>query len=82
MRCNKGNQYVSLKDWLSLSNEHIVNIQKDWGTRWRSWLRHCAASRKVTGSIPDGVPMALGLIQSLTEMSTRNISWGVKAAGA
>jgi hypothetical protein len=25
------------------------------GTRWRSWLRHCAISRKVEGSIPDGV---------------------------
>jgi len=25
--------------------------------------------------------MALGLTQPLTEMSTRNISWGVKAAG-
>ena len=24
-----------------------------WGTRWRSWLRHCAASRKVAGSFPD-----------------------------
>jgi hypothetical protein len=24
-------------------------------TRWRSWLRHCATSRKVAGSIPDGV---------------------------
>ena len=22
---------------------------------WRSWLRHCAISRKVAGSIPDGV---------------------------
>jgi hypothetical protein len=22
---------------------------------WRSWLRHCATSRKVAGSIPDGV---------------------------
>jgi hypothetical protein len=44
--------------------------------------------------IPDGVigifrlynpsdrTMALGLTQPLTEMSTRNISWGVKAAGA
>jgi len=51
-------------------------------------------SQKVTGSIPDGVienfhwhnpsgcTMALGLTQPLTEMSTRNISWGVKAAGA
>ena len=26
-----------------------------WGTWWRSWLRHCATSRKVAGSIPDGV---------------------------
>jgi hypothetical protein len=26
--------------------------------------------------------MALGLTQPLTEMSTRNISWGVMAAGA
>ena len=60
---------------------------------WRSWLRHCATSRKVVGSIPDGVigiflwhnpsgrTMALGSTQALTEMSTRNISWGVKAAG-
>jgi len=63
------------------------------GTRWRSWLRHCATSRKVAGSIPDSVigifhsqnpsgrTMALGLIQPLTEMSTRNISWGVKVVG-
>ena len=46
------------------------------------------------GSIPEGVigifhlhnpsgrTMALGLTQPLTEMSTRNISWVVKAAGA
>jgi len=26
--------------------------------------------------------MALGLTQPLTEISTRNVSWGVKAAGA
>jgi len=25
------------------------------GTRWNSWLRHCATNRKVAGSIPDGV---------------------------
>jgi hypothetical protein len=49
---------------------------------------------KVAGSIPDGVigifhsynpvgrTVALGSTQPLTEMSTRNISWGVKAAGA
>ena len=25
------------------------------GTRWLSWLRHCATSRKVAVSVPDGV---------------------------
>jgi hypothetical protein len=50
-----------------------------WGTRWRSWLRHFATSRKVASSIPDGVI-------EITKMSTRNISLGggggVKAAAA
>ena len=53
------------------------------GARWRSWLRHCATSRKVAGSIPNGVieifhwhnpsgrTMALASTQPLTEMSTR-----------
>jgi len=45
-------------------------------TRWRSWLRHCATGRKVAVSIPVGRTMALGLNQPLTEMGTRNISWG------
>jgi len=57
-------------------------------------VRHCATSRKVAGSIPDGVTgifhwhspsghtMALGLTQPLTEMSIRNISLRVKAVGA
>jgi len=56
-------------------------------------LRHCATSRKVAASISDGVigifhyhnlsgsTTALGLTQPLTEMSTMNISLGVKAAG-
>jgi hypothetical protein len=51
-------------------------------------------SRKFAGSISDGVTgifnwnnpagriVALGLTEPLTEMSTRNNSWGVKAAGA
>jgi hypothetical protein len=55
---------------------------------------HCATSRKVAGSIHDGVTgifhwhnpsgrtMVLGLTQLLTEMSTTYISWWVKAAGA
>jgi len=58
------------------------------GTRWRGLLRHCATSRKVAGSIPDGVigifhshypsgrTMTLGFTQPLTEISTRNIFWG------
>ena len=68
------------------------NVHCRMGARcwWRSWLRHCATSRKVAGSISDGVTgifyrhnpsgrtMALGLTQPLTEMSTRNISWGSK----
>jgi hypothetical protein len=64
------------------------------GTRWRSRLRHCATSRKVAGSIPDGVivifhlhnpssrTMALGSTEHITEMSTGNIFWEVKAVGA
>jgi hypothetical protein len=59
-----------------------------WNSRWCIWLRHCATSRKVAGSIPDGVieilhlhnpsgrTIALGLTQPLTEMSTRCISGG------
>jgi hypothetical protein len=58
------------------------------GTRGRSWLRHYATSRKVTGSSPDEIigffnwpnpssrTMVLGSSQPLTEMSTRNIAGG------
>jgi hypothetical protein len=58
------------------------------GTHWRSWLRHCATSLKVAGSIPDGVigifnwynasgcTMTLKSTQPLTEMNTRNLLWG------
>ena len=73
---------------------YLFTEKSFWGTRWRSWLRHCATSRKVAGSIPDGVTgishshnpsgrtMTLGSTKPLTEISTRNISWEVKAAGA
>jgi hypothetical protein len=44
------------------------------GAAYRSWLRHCAASLKVAGSIPDKV--ALGSTQPLTEMSARNLPGG------
>jgi hypothetical protein len=29
-------------------------LRNEVGTRWRGWLRYCATSRKVAGSIPDG----------------------------
>ena len=56
------------------------------------WLRLCATCWKVVGLIlagvivifhwhPSGCTMALGSTQPLTDMSTRNVSWGIKAAG-
>ena len=57
-------------------------------------VEHCATSRKVSFSIPgvvigifhlpnsSGHTMALGSTQPLTVTHTRNISWGIKAAGA
>jgi hypothetical protein len=63
--------------------------QNIWGTRYRSWLRLYATSRKVTGSIPDGAiwfifnlpnssscNMTQCLTQSLTEMSSKNLHGG------
>jgi len=59
------------------------------------WLRHCATSRNIAGSIPDcvieifhpsGSTVALGSTQPLTEMSTKKFPGGggegVKAVGA
>jgi hypothetical protein len=56
------------------------------GTRWHSWLRHYATSRKVVFSIhnevigyisidlnPSSCTMGLGSAHPLTEMSTRNL---------
>jgi hypothetical protein len=60
---------------------------------WGSWLRYCATSRKVAGSIPDDVigifhccnpsdrTMTLGSTHSQWEKSTRNISWGEGGKG-
>ena len=42
---------------------------------WRIWLRHCATSRKVAGSIPDEHNTS-GHNEPLRKMSTRRISWG------
>jgi len=81
-------RYIEVRKYVSSNTITCV-------TRWHSWLRHCATSRKVSGSIPDGVigifhwhnpsdrTKALRSTKTLTEISTRKISWrGVKAAGA
>jgi hypothetical protein len=74
-------------------------IYKHWeagvweGTWWCSSLRHCVTSRKVVGSIPDGLigifcwhnlsgcTVVMVSTRPVTEMSTRGIFWGVKVAG-
>jgi hypothetical protein len=69
------------------SNLVPFNVIWGGGTRWRSCLRQCAASRKVAVLIPDGVTgifhwhnpfgrtMVPGSTQPLTEMCTRAISF-------
>jgi len=70
----------------------VVKVLCYSGTAVAQWLRRYATNLKVAGSfqvvsleffifISDRT-MALGSTQPLTEMSTRSISWGVKAAGA
>jgi hypothetical protein len=73
--------------YVCMHNLHIVLLLFS-GMGWCSWLRHCVMSRKVAGSIPDGVigiihwhnpsgcTVALESTQPLTEMSTRDIFWG------
>jgi hypothetical protein len=63
-------------------------VQKSTDTRYPTWLRYYAISRKVASSIPDEIigffkwpnhsrrTMALGSTQLLTEMSTRNLADG------
>ena len=58
-----------------------------------TWFGYCSTSRKVAGSIaagvidifyclnPSGRTVDMVYTQSLTEMSTTDVSWGIKAAG-
>ena len=47
-------EVLSVGEWLTFGILYVFTTSLG-GTRWRSWLRHCAKSRKVAGSIPDGV---------------------------
>jgi hypothetical protein len=75
--CNQNNKTVTK---CSMLRQQKKQHKTTGDTRWRSWLRHCATSREVTGLIPDGVigifhwhnpsgcTMALGLTQPLREI--------------
>ena len=49
------NEYKRRKDIGELKFKLYASICRVQGTQWRSWLRHGATSRKVTGSKPDGI---------------------------
>jgi len=87
--------YITLNTFFP-NAEKIINFKSyssRGDTRWFSWLRHGATSRKVAGSIPDivieifcwrypsGRTMTLGSILSLREMIIRNISWSGRCVG-
>ena len=87
--------YVSPLLWQTKFHTHEKQAELNYCMpKFWCWLKHCTTSRKVVGSFADGVivifhwykpsgrTMALGSTQPPTEMSTRKISWGVKAAGA
>jgi len=74
-------------------NENTIQSSKKYvfvGTRWRSALQ--AGRSRVRFPIlsleffidinSSGRTVAIGSSQRLTEMSFKNISWGIKAAGA
>jgi len=72
---------LNLLERLRFVSNCVVFTEEIRETWWRTWLRHCATSRKVSGSLPDGVIgifhwhnpsgriTALRLSQPLTEMS-------------
>jgi hypothetical protein len=82
-------QFSSLPERLLINtiSFYIPSLSKDT-SRYRSWFRHYATSRKVAGWLPDEVigffywlnpssrTVALESTQPLTEMSTRNLPGG------
>ena len=65
-------------------------IDWNWRTRWRSWFKQCAKSRKVVVSIPYGVTGSfIDLILPVAQWPSGRLSqgyqgafWGFKAARA
>jgi hypothetical protein len=57
--CYKRPMKDAVEKRVNIVSRHIkstyINYQSVRGTRWRSWLRHCATNLKVAGSILDGV---------------------------
>jgi len=93
--------YLFIYSWPDLTRKRVWPLQ--WincilyistrGTRWRSWLRLWATSRKVVGSIPDGVTEIIhwrnpsGRTMTLVDSASNRNEYqeyflGVKAAGA
>jgi len=81
----RDNSAIIWNKFLSVNTMHVLLF---------TGARGSATSQKVADSIPDGVTgilhwhntsgrtVVLLLTKPLTEMSTGNISWGVKMAGA
>ena len=93
--CKRYGQSKQMDGWTPMMYTQGIFVKitsENRGKRLCNWLRHYTTNREVAGSIPDSVirifhdiilPAALWpWNQTLTEMSTRNISWGVKVAGA
>ena len=66
--------------------ERVRSGSVGWGNALQAWSSQAWPSGKVIVIFhcrnPSGSTVTLGLTQLLTEMSTRDISWGVKAGGA
>jgi hypothetical protein len=48
-------QAVATADRIKFAGFSDVISLLQFGTRWRSWLRHCATNRRTAVSIPGGV---------------------------
>jgi len=54
----RGSCFTGIRKVINANEPYVLNEVQvaRWGTRWRSWLRHCTISRKVAGSfVFDGV---------------------------